>query len=507
MSKNNSFQFIISVALSVVATGINYVITLLLTRYITETMGVEAQGFVTLAKTISGYALILTTALNSFAARFISVEWHKGEYERANKFYNSIFLANIILSVFILMISAGAILALEHLINIPGYLINDVKLLFLLDTVAFCVTSCSTVFLSSCIVKNRLDLTNILKICSLILEAIFLVFAFKLLKPNIFYVGIGLIISASFIAVSNYIVTRTMMPELKINKNSLSLRAIKEVAIPGIWNSINMLGNTLNTGLDLLVSNLMLSAIKTGLLSVIKSVSTIFSSLFHLIAVPFQPLQLKYYSNGEKEKLVESLKYGIKLNGCLSNLLFAGFFIFGTAYFKLWVPSQDSAFLQSICIATIIGSLIEGAVYPLYYVYTLTLKNRMPCIVTIMSGLLNVLGMFVLIKFFNADVYGVVLTTTVLTWLVNFVFNPIYSAYCLEVKRTTFYLCLIRHICSSFAMTGTFYLLSLAFYPSTWLQLILVAAYCSIIGIIIHFIIVLDKKDWLKVFKKIKLIR
>ena len=506
MLKNNSLRFLLTVFLSVVATGINYLITLLLTRYITETLGVEAQGFVTLAKTISGYALILTTALNSFAARFISVEWHKGEYEKANRFFNSIFFANIVLSLLILFVSVGAILVLEYIINIPPELVTDVKILFLLDVIAFCISSCSTVFLCPCVVKNRLDLSNILKIGSLVFEALFLLLSFKLLKPNIFYVGIGLIVSSLFIVVSNAIATKVLMPELKINARLVSAQTIKEVAFPGLWNSINMLGNTLNTGLDLLVCNLMLSALKTGLLSVIKSVSTIFSSLFHLVAIPFQPIQLRYYSNNDKDKLIESFKYGIKLNGCLSNLLFAGFFVFGTAYFKLWVPSQPSDFLQSICIVTIIGSVVEGAVYPLYYVYTLTLKNRIPCLVTIASGLLNVLGMFILIKFFNADVYGVVLTTTVLTWIVNFIFNPIYSASCLKIKKATFYPCLVRHLISSVLMTGVFYLLSLAFYPSNWIELIVVALYCSLIGIIIHFAIVLSKNDWNMVLSRIHLI-
>lgn len=506
MSKNNSIQFLLSVLLSVVATGINYLITLLLTRYITETLGVEAQGFVTLAKTISGYALILTTALNSFAARFISVEWHKGEYEKANKYFNSIFFANVVLSLLILAISTGAIIVLEYIIKIPSELVLDVKILFSLDIIAFCISSCSTVFLCPCIVKNRLDLSNVLKIGSLVLEALFLFFSFKMLKPHIFYVGIGLIVSSLFITVSNMIATRFLTPQLIINIKQVSYRTVKEITIPGLWNSINMLGNTLNTGLDLFVCNLMLSALKTGLLSIIKSVSTIFSSLFHLIAIPFQPLQLKYYSSGDKNKLIESFKYGIKLNGCLSNLLFAGFFVFGIAYFKLWVPSQPSDFLQNICIVTIIGSVIEGAVYPLYYVYTLTLKNRVPCIVTVASGLLNVLGMFILIRFFNFDVYGVVLTTTVLTWIVNFIFNPIYSAYCLKIKKTTFYPCLVRHIVSSALITGVFYLLSLAFYPSTWLELIIVALYCSLIGIIIHFAVVLNKNDWFIILSKLKIL-
>lgn len=94
--------------------------------------------------------------------------------------------------------------------------------------------------------------------------------------------------------------------------------------------------------------------------------------------------------------------------------------------------------------------------YPLYYGYTLTVKNKIPCYVTVLSGFLNVARMYILIKYFNAGIYAVVLTTTILTWLVNFVFNPMYLSHCLNVKLTTFYPTLIRHIVSSVALLTFF---------------------------------------------------
>lgn len=497
-------RYILSVLFSALAFVTNFLITFFLTRAVTERIGVEANGFVSMAKTVASYTLILTVALNSFAARFISIAYHKGDFEKANRYFSSIFIADIVLSVFLLFSFSILIIFLEKIFVIPSELILDVKILFLLDLINFCISSCSTVFLCSCIIKNRLDLGNLFKFISYFLEGVFLFIAFFFLTPKIYFVGIGLIISSLFILVSDFFITRKFTPELTIEKKYISLSAVKEVVFPGLWNSINMLGNTLNSGLDLIVSNLLLNAVKTGLLSIVKSVSTIFISLFQLVSVPFQPFQLKAYSNGNREKLIDSFKYGIKFNGCLSNVLFGGFAIFGAVFFKLWVPSQDGDLLQSICLITILATAIEGAVYPLYFAYTLTLKNKVPCIVTIASGLINVVSMLILLKLFNADLFGVVITTTVLAWLVNFIFNPIYSAKCLNLKATTFYPCLVRHIISTAAVTGVFYCISLIIYPSDWLSLIIIAAVCAIIGAIIHFVIVFDKKDWILVFSKLR---
>lgn len=51
---------------------------------------------------------------------------------------------------------------------------------------------------------------------------------------------------------------------------------------------------------------------------------------------------------------------------------------------------------------------------PIYYVNTLTVKNKIPCFITIIGGLLNVVGMFILIKYTNLGVYAVPITTAVI---------------------------------------------------------------------------------------------
>ncbi len=63
----------------------------------------EANGFVTLANNFVTYANLIVTALNSMAARFITVEYVKKNYKKANLYYNSVFWGNlIVVAVFII---------------------------------------------------------------------------------------------------------------------------------------------------------------------------------------------------------------------------------------------------------------------------------------------------------------------------------------------------------------------------------------------------------------------
>ncbi len=71
----------------------------------------------------------------------------------------------------------------------------------------------------------------------------------------------------------------------------------------GIWNSLNTLGNTLNSGLDLIIANLMLSGVATGQISVAKTIESMFTMLYQVVFQPFQPRLLKAYASGNREIL------------------------------------------------------------------------------------------------------------------------------------------------------------------------------------------------------------
>ena len=493
----------VSVFFSFFAVALNYLISLVLTPFITENIGTEAYGFVSLAKTFANYASIFTVALNAFSARYISIEYHKGNKEKANVYYNSVFITDIILAIVIFGIAAVIITNLNRFLMIPEDLMGDVKKLFFLDTINFLILSCGTVFMTATTIKNRLEMGSIARAISYIAEAVFLFIAFSLLTPRVYYVGIGLIVSSCVILLINIGLTARLTPNLKVQRGYFSIEAVKSILSAGIWSSVNSLGNTLNTGLDLLVGNMMLSALAAGQLAIVKTISTIVTTLFQLVATTFQPMQLKYYANNDKRLLISSFKLGIKLNGMISNIAFAGFTVFGAVYYKLWTPSQDIAVLQTVTIVTIIGSIIEGAVYPLYYGYNLTVKNKIPCFITILSGIMNVFGMYVLIEFFDAGIYAVVLTTTVLTWLVNFIFNPLYVSYCLKIRLTTFYPTLFRHIVSSVLLLAVFSIIRKIYYPNSWIGLIMVALICAIIGAILHALIVFNSKDRKMIIQKL----
>lgn len=497
MQSNKSATKRISATLiiSVLAMAINYVISFALTPYITTHIGTEAYGFVSLAKTVSNYGIIITGCLNAFASRYITIAYHKEELKKAKCYFSSVVIANIALVFVMIILEIFFIWKIEWFIKIPQSLLKDVKILFALDIINYMLLALANTFVASAYIKNQLDKIEIIKLIAYFVEALALVAFYKFFSPKIYYVGIALLGSTIILGCGNFILSKKLTPELKISRKYFSWGAVKDLVISGIWNSVNSVGNLLNSGLDLWVSNLMLSATSMGELSIVKTVSTILSTLEQLISRPFQPYLLKQYSKNNSVELIKIFNFEIKFSGYISSMICAGLLCFGKVYYKLWTPTQNIDLLYGITAVTAIGFLFEGMVQPLFYTYTLTLKNKIPCYVTIASGFLNVVGMYFLLKYTHLQLYAVVGTTTVLGFITFCIFTPLYTSYCLKVKWNVFYFSIIRVIVSAGITTVILNVIFRNHMPLSWLGMAGVVIISCIIGIFIFSIVVLNKNE------------
>lgn len=147
MAQPNRFAKIIrTIGVTGGAFAVNYLITLVLTPFITDRVGTEAYGFVSLAKNIAQYATYATIALNSFSIRFISLDYHRKQFDQANIYFNSTLFGDVGLAT---VIFAGLLFVtafLEKIFHIPAELVEDVKLLFLFVFIKYWVVTVFSAF-------------------------------------------------------------------------------------------------------------------------------------------------------------------------------------------------------------------------------------------------------------------------------------------------------------------------------------------------------------------------
>ena len=430
---------------SIVAILVNTAINFCVVPYVSENVGVEAYGFVTLANTLITYIDVISVALNSFASRYIAVAYHEKNFDKARKYYSSVFIANIILSMSFFIFGTFIILNLQRVINVSVDLEHDVKILFFIVLGRYICTLIRNAFDVSTFIKNRLDLTEKLRALTYLLQAVILLVTCVSMKPHVWYVGAASFAAALVMLLVQYAFTKKLTHELTVKIADFSFKCIKDFLVNGIWNAINNIGNLLNSGLDLLITNKMLTELLMGMVSVSKTLGSLCYTLVVAISSSFRPKQLEAYSHKDKERLIELLKKSMIITGTVCAIILAGFNACGKDFLRLWLPSQNHEILFQLAMITLMSDILIGVVNPLYYVFTLTKKLKVPCLITIIMGILNIAGMYILIKHTDLGVYAVVLTTMVLN-CVHFIDTPLYASYCLKIEMKTFYPVIILHL-------------------------------------------------------------
>ena len=466
-----------------------------LTPFITGRLGVEAYGFISMAKDFSYYAAIITSTVNSFAARYIAIDYHAGNIDKANTYFSSVFWGDLGLGTGIFGLAALLSWNLDKLIRIPSGMAADVKWLFLLMSARFFLLTACAVFECAAYVTDKLDLAGVFKTLSYALEGASLYFLFRFLEPHMYYVGIGLFAASTIMAAGHYRISEKYMPELCPRMKDFSLQALKTLVLDGIWSAMTTLGDALNNGLDLLICNLMLSPIEMGEAAVAKTIHTMLSGIFAIISPAFHPMFLKSYASGKKEEFLGELSTAMKLSGMASNIAFAGFAALGPVFLGLWLPGQDTAVIYRLAMINCVTLVASGPLQPLYYIYTLTLKKKIPCLVTFIGGAMNVAGMFLLIRHTKLGVDAVMVTTAIVSCAIGFVFNPLYMAHVTGISPKWFYKHIIMNLVSCMTASCLFFMARRLYLPQGWIPLAGTAAIYTAAGAAVQSLILFGRES------------
>ncbi|RZK00119.1 MAG: hypothetical protein EOO43_25320, partial [Flavobacterium sp.] len=141
-------------------------ISFFLTPYIVEHLGKEAYGFFPLSNNFVMYAGIITTALNSMSSRYITISLEKKDIKEANTYFNSVLFGNILISLGFAIVSALFCFFIDKILDIPGELIYDVRLLFIFIFLSLFINVSSAVFQVTAFALNRFDKLAFINIIS-----------------------------------------------------------------------------------------------------------------------------------------------------------------------------------------------------------------------------------------------------------------------------------------------------------------------------------------------------
>lgn len=501
-------QIGINLVAQIIAFSINLGISFFLTPFIVEKIGVEANGFVSLANNFIEYAQLITVAINSMAGRFITIKLHQNKQEDANKYFSSVFVANSIMSVVLTILSVLVIIFIDHLVNISSTILTDVRILWGFIFANFILSLFTSIFNISTFVTDRLDLNAFCNVKGYLIRIVVLLFCYLVLDIHVWYIGLALFLMGLYNLFKNIYYSKKLTPELKIHRKYFDVKIIIELIKSGIWNTISKLSSILSSGLDLLITNIFINGTAMGILSLSKTVPTIILSLFGTIAAIFAPSLTINYAKQQDNLIKKQLKNSIKLLGVLSSIPLAILIGFGKEFYTLWAPSQDASLLYLLTMINCANLIFSLPLEPLYNVFTATNKIKNSSLALIAFSSTSLLTTFLLLKLIPGNMtvkMCIILGTSsffniarVLTFL------PMYGAKCLNFKLTTFYNPILKSTISVIILSIIAIIVRNFITINSWLTLIVACIVICILGLAINTIIVLDKSDIKNIYTLLK---
>lgn len=506
MSSNK--KTMINVICSIMVLATNAIVNFWLSPYIVENIGVEANGFITLANNFVTYAQLIVTALNSMAARFIAIEYVKKNYKKANLYYNSVFWGNLIIVAVLIIPAIVCIAKLENFIDIPLDIMLDVKILFAFVFLNFFVTTGFPNWDCGTFVTNKLNRSYIPQMFTTILKCILIFAVFTILTPKIYYIGVITAITSFILLICNGINTHKLTPELKISlipgKFICSRNAIRELVGSGMWNSISNVGNMLISGLDLIICNVFLGATEMGILSLAKTLPNYMLQLSASIRNAFAPELTINYAKDNKEEVLNGINRAMKLTSIILTIPIAIIVVLGEAFFSLWTPTQDAKLLSILSILSIFGYMFTSGIQILYNVFQTVNKVKSNSIAMIITGVFSVVITILFAKYTSYGIYAVAGVSTICNLIRNMYFTLPATAKYLGFKWSIFYKQVITTVFSSLIIIVIGYIINGIIPTNSWVNLILCATVIGIIGLTINVIIILNKEERKFLFNTIK---
>lgn len=340
-----------------------------------------------------------------------------------------------------------------------------------------------------------------------ITRVLILAVSFWLFVPHMWYYSIAAICTGLITMTLQYCITKKLLPEIKIKREYFNLKRVLEILKSGIWVSLESLNKMLQTGLDLLVTNLFVNPSAMGLFSIAKQIPVVLAQIPQLVANVFNPELAKLYAENKKEELIEKFKFTINFLSFMMIVPLIGFVVFGKEFYTLWLNGksvEEINTIQILSILTVLPLLVNAYVEGLYYANTLTNKIKGSVIITTIFSVASIGTEFLLLKATSFNPLIIIAGTSSCFMIVRHaIVTPLYCSHVLNLPKLTFYPALIKSILISCVIYALFEAIRRFAVINSWLTFMLVCACAGIVGYIVVLILLFNKNERKKVIQMI----
>ncbi len=418
--------------------GLSMVVGAWYVPFLVRKLGPAAYGLIPLASSITSYMALITLGLNSAVGRYLTIALEHEDQRRANQIFNTSFWGSLALTAFLLIPAALGMVYLDRLVRVPSGLEIQARWLFAGTTAAFLLNEIKTPFDVSSFCRNRFDLRNLVAISEVLARVGMVVLLFYALVPHIHYVGFAIFFGTVISSVGAVWLWKTLTPSLRVQASYFDWAILRELTATGGWVIINQIGAILYLSIDLLVANRLFGAEQSGEYAAVLQLPLLVRTLGSTVAAVFSPTVLYYFARKELDGLMVYLARAVKCLGLTLGLPISLTCGFGEPLLRLWLGPRFSS-LHPLLFLMTVHLCINVPILPLLGLQLATNRVKVPAVVTMIMGIVNLGLALVLAGPMHWGLYGIAAAGAIMLTLKNVFFTPIYGAYVLGKSSWVFF--------------------------------------------------------------------
>lgn len=333
------------------------IVNLYVSRIVLKELGVEDYGLYSVVGSVVAFLGFLNTSMASASQRFLSFAQGKGDLDKLNKIFNSIFLVQLMLALIVLIVfETIGILYINNYLNVDPSKIFEAHIVYQFSIATFIVNIVTVPYNASIIANERMDIFALYSIIEVILKLGVAVSLSLFTNQTVVYYA-GLSFCSVFIVQALYrYFCRKSFQECKLEKK-YDKCAIKEILSYAGWNLFGTFaGVATNQGVNMIL-NSFFGVVVNAARGISFQVSAAMAQLYTNFQQALNPQIVKSYAADDLKRFYFLITQGTRLAYFLLFICALPIIYNMDIILKLWLEEVPDYTIQ-FCILVIINSMV-----------------------------------------------------------------------------------------------------------------------------------------------------
>lgn len=495
---------ITNIVLSLISFSVSVLLTFVLNPITIKTFGEDAYGFIGLANNFVQYSQLFTIALNSMSLRFISLSFYKKDYDKMQRIYSTIFYANLILGIIMIIFFLFIVVKLEYIVNVPKDILFDIKILWLFIFTNFFISTVTSIFGVPITILNKMYIFHIKNIILLFFRFLILYIGIKYMHFAIWSISLGTLIVTIFsFSIDKYFVKK-YFSYMKVRIKMFNIIYLKDIFFSGCWQIFIKISYILTESVDLLFANLFIGSSAMGILAVAKTIPSMITQIKETIVEQFKPIILMHYDCNNMDDMMTAFKICIETLSIVISIPLMFLIVFGKPFFSLWIGGENIDLVYITSCVYIMALLASSIFFPLNQIFIVKNDLKGNSVINCLFGLLNVFTLYIAMQFDNNAILLIPIISGLTIFVRDIIYLPIHSLNLIFLKKSSFYMIYLKYVLSCLIILLVFLPISNLITNLSWSQLIFSGFIFTMISILFLFAFFLSHESRKYIVKRIR---